>query len=561
MFQKIRDFKIQKKLKYIFFSIMLFFAFSMIISLLSLNNISSYLEKFYNKPYTVTEAAVRTETNFAFIQKTIYQLAYAADKDKITTLIDTLNGYSDSFNKSYDIVAKNFDGDKKLLDQFAAELQNSAPIRKKMMALMEKGDSGSADILEQEYMPVIEKAQGILEQIIQISKDSASKFVSTSNTIKNTTLIIIFILFILISIYIIFMYRIITKRISVPIENLNQAANELANGRLDASISYSSKDELGELADNLRHMAESLNKYISDISDLLGKMADKDMTVYTNIEYIGDFASIKDAIMGITSSMKGTMQNISEVANAVSDNSAQIAKASQTLAEGAMEQSSAIEELLASVDTVTEQVEKNAENAQLVNDSSYESVQIVENGNEYMHRLLSVMDKISSCAQEISKITQVVDGISEQTNLLSLNASIEAARAGEYGKGFAVVANEISNLANESSKATGDIEKLIEETLKVIKDGSSLTDDTADILVRIVKSSEDTNSSISEITTACKSQAESLEQIQAVLRQISDIVQANSAISEETSASSEELLSQAQAVTGLLDEFILDSRQ
>ena len=141
--------------------------------------------------------------------------------------------------------------------------------------------------------------------------------------------------------------------------------------------------------------------------------------------------------------------------------------------------------------------------------------------------------------------------------LFRSNASIEAARAGEQGRGFAVVADQIGKLANDCSKAAQNTTDLIHQSLDAITQGSSLADDTAILLQDIVTSSTKTSGLVTDITTACESQAEQLNNVLASIQEISVIVESNSAASEESSAASQEFLSQSETLKDLLEGFQL----
>lgn len=555
MKKKFINYKISKKLKITFTSILAAFVIFMVISVFSLSNVAGKVKQFYNDAYTITGAARSAQQAFISIQKTIYQLT--ANFDKTAELTEQLDSYSAEFNDNFNIISENFNDTKGLISQFSDEITDSQATRDKIMALIEAGDPSAADVLENEYMPVITSAQNILDEVIAECNVQAEQFVRLSTLTLWFSLSFMLVVFILVVIAVIFFYRRIYSGIKTPVDQLEEAAIRFSQGDLDSVIEYHSEDELGILADSLRHTLDTLKGYISNISFVLNRMANKDMTVTVDIDYMGEFGNIKSAMITIEKSMNDTIHRIEDMSQQVVASATQISQASQSVAEGAMDQSSAVEELLATVNEMTSEVDKNAESAERVSHESEKSVKIVEDGNKYMQELLSVMNKITSRAEEISNITKMVNEISDQTNLLSLNASIEAARAGEAGKGFAVVANEIGNLANESAKATKNIDELLNQTLSVVDEGSKLATQTASVLNDVVIASEGTNTSINSISDACSNQAGSLKQVLEGLQQIADVVQSNSAVSEETSASSEELMAETEHVAQMLGEFTL----
>ena len=220
-----------------------------------------------------------------------------------------------------------------------------------------------------------------------------------------------------------------------------------------------------------------------------------------------------------------------------------------------------MEDLSKTVTRITGQIEENAsEAANISREVDIVSDGIVE-GNSRMQDVVKAMGTISNASQEISKIIDTINNIADQTNLLSLNASIEAARAGEAGKGFAVVVNEVSALAGQTVEAAQNTTQLIQAALDAVGEEMKIADGTAEELNSMVDKVKGINDKVNVIAKASEEQAGAVRELDTNISNISSVGESNAVTSEESSALSQELNSQAESLKNLVGQFKLKSEK
>ena len=352
----------------------------------------------------------------------------------------------------------------------------------------------------------------------------------------------------------------IADGISKPLQQISERLKTFAEGDLDSEFpEHDAKDEVAEMIETARQMADNLNVIISDSGRLLNEMADGNFAIATDHEerYTGKFNDLLIGIRNMNRKINDSLHQVEETAEQVSMGSGNMAEAAQSLAEGATEQAGAVEELQATIADITANVEHTAADLQKSHADARKYADDADHSREQMHAMVEAMQRISESSMKIENIISELEDIASQTNLLSLNASIEAARAGEAGKGFAVVADQIRKLAEQSAASAVSTRELIEGSIHDVEEGNkavALVSETLDEVIKGINDIADTSKSLSENS---QSQATAMEQAEQGVNQISEVVQSNSAMAQETSATSEELSAQAETLDNLVRQFKL----
>jgi len=460
------------------------------------------------------------------------------------------------------------------LEQFEAKLENAderamlenikteypayLELRDKAIELGLQGKNEEAlSVFRHEARPHLVKAMEDSEALLAMNIEMGDE-VSASLTLFSKILVVIIIICVAVAVFISMKFAVATAHDFVrPLEKVKEGTEKLVNGELDVHIQVNSRNEFGEMADQLNGAIAKIREYIEVIEYGLDEVSKGNFAVRPAIEFHGDFVKVKDSIEKITMELSRTMGQINEGSDQVAIGAEQLAESAQTLAEGATSQAASVQELTATIDNVAATAEDSAKNA----DDSYKQAECLaesaQTSSNEMKLLTEAMGRITETSHEIENIIAEIEDIAAQTNLLSLNASIEAARAGEAGRGFAVVADQIGKLASDSAQSAVNTKELIVKCLKEIERGNEITLKTAEVLEQVVVGIKGLAEGAKSNSVASKEQADTMAQVLAGIEQIADVVQNNSASAEETSATSEELSAQSQNLKALVEQFIL----
>ena len=478
------------------------------------------------------------ESSLQYLQK---------EKNDMNALLATYEGLIDDDEQAF------YDNTMKFWAQYSQADEE-------MMKLAEQGHTEDARaILEGECVALYNSLNSSFNDIIAYNTEGSSAATEESFFLYKTAMILMAAVIIAIILVGVFFSFVVVRLIKTPISEIEAAALKMAEGDLDVEISYTSRDELGVLAEQVRRLIRKLQVIIDDENKFLAKMAAGDFTVDSicEEEYTGGFHPLLISFRGIAEKLNDTMLQISQSSAEVANGSEQVSNGAQALSQGATEQASSVQELAATISEISDKVSENADHARQANAMAGNVSAEMDTSNEKMQQMIRAMGDISNCSSEIGKIIKTIEDIAFQTNILALNAAVEAARAGDAGKGFAVVADEVRNLASKSAEASQNTSVLIENSLKAVENGTQIVDETAQSLLQAVNNVNEMAGIIGQISEASSNQADSISQITTGIDQISSVVQTNSATAQESAAASEELSSQAQLMKGLVEKFKL----
>ena len=550
-----KNFSVSKKLIFTFTTVVVLFAVAVSVGIFSIVSMMQELSEFHDTSYVSVKQVIGIRRDLHELEKSIL-LAITADTS------DDVQKYEQAAEDAAQQVADEIAVLDELVPENSQQLQvlhekvkQGTPVRKQISQLLDSGKSAEALALYQEKYAAL--AQEMRDLSSAIETDITSRATISYNSSKMTAtggFVVALVSSALALLAAILLCIYLVRSITRPVEQIEKATKELAEGNFSVEIDYHSRDELGSLAESTRVLVANLKKYVGNIDEVLGAVANGNLAATVEIDYIGDFASIKVSVESIVKALNEMFAQMLVVARQVSSGSSQMASGAQILSQGSVEQAASVEELLATIHEISRQINQNAENARKANQMVTDTNVEIKSGSAQMKQLVTAMSNMAKASNEINNIIKTIDDIAFQTNILALNAAVEAARAGEAGKGFAVVAEEVRSLAGRSADAAKTTAALIENTIEAVDNGTSMVFTVEQSLNAVAQKEEKVFSLVGEIAAASNDQAVAVTQITQGVEQISSVVQNNSATAEESAASSEEISGQAIVLQQLIEQ-------
>ena len=322
-----------------------------------------------------------------------------------------------------------------------------------------------------------------------------------------------------------------------------------------------------------------IRKYLNPVSKATKSITDissGDFTVTLQPEGNNEITTLCESLNDYIANMRNTLNSLANVSNNMHQSAGECYDISNTLSEANKTQVASLEKLNSTLNDMNRSIEEiagaaselastssvlsdNAENVKALCDQTMESSTTGKNEmasmttnvrtlNQTIGELTELIHNTAKSIEEITGITATINAISEQTNLLSLNASIEAARAGEAGRGFAVVATEVGALAQQSTEATVNIKNLIQDITKNIEDINAKADHCAEDMAACLTGVENANTSFNTIYEDVAKATDGIVEIATGIEKINDVATNNAATTQEQASSINEILSLSDSI-------------
>lgn len=556
-----KNLKVARKLVFSFGTILALLGLVVLVAVSGLSSISGALGHFYNKPYQLTVNIDQITSQLQEVAKNMLHACVTTNPQETEKRLQMASDTLDSLSTPLAYVKQNYGGAQADVAAVEQGLHTVNSAFDAFHPLCLKNDITSAyQVYEAQILPELAAIDSSIQTMKGFEDQTALEAYQSGSSTGQLTRIIMDVIGVASLLYGIGMTVVITRGMTGPILELEEAANQMEQGNLRIEIGYQSRDELGNLADCMRNMSRRISDYMDAITQDFQQLADGDLNVEQREAFVGDFRPVQEAAQKLIGSLDDTLAQINLSADQVSAGSGQVASGSQALSQGTAEQASSVEELAATISEISSQVQTTAQNAVEASATTTRAGGEMAACDAQMQEMIQAMEEITEKSNKIGKIIKTIEDIAFQTNILALNASVEAARAGAAGKGFAVVADEVRALASKSAEASNSTAVLIEGSIHAVEKGTAIANDTASSLSHVAESAQAVAAAVEAIASAANQQASAIEQVSQGIDQISGVVQTNSATAQESAAASEELSAQAQVLKDLVGQFKLKAR-
>lgn len=312
----------------------------------------------------------------------------------------------------------------------------------------------------------------------------------------------------------ILLWAYMTKYLVTPINTVKKSIEEVTSGNLGVSIPEFGNNCAGRLIPGINSLSSNIATLVREI--------------------------------------RASAQTAMTLSDQLSSRSAQLSVKTE-------QQSASLVQTAASMEQMAASTKNNADNTRLASEQANIATLQARKGGELMGQVSNNMQSITDCAQQMTEIISLIDGIAFQTNILALNAAVEAARAGDHGKGFSVVAGEVRSLAHRSAEAAKNIKSLIEVTSHNVTQGVNVVSEAEKNMHDIVTGSGNVSRLMDEISASTSEQEKGISQITQALSELERVTQSNVSMVEELNGSSDVLRNQVIELQARTRNFRLEN--